>query len=179
MWQGDGFIGQCDGTFEIMTCASATEASPKVNEYDFAWCEVDADCTSPEIYRIYEGNKDRLLSIRREPHLYEPVRWIGQRTGEVQESTITDLDYRLKKPSAYGGWEYWGGLINLATYPGGPVLADGDSGSALFADDDKSVIGLLSMASEDGAEIVATRIPDDKLGPAPNGQEMRLRTLSV
>ncbi len=173
LWQEDGFLGRCDGTFDIMTCGSGTEANPRVNKYDFAWCEVDADHTASEIAgNVYDGTD--LLEIRRDVHRYEPVRWIGQATGRVQTSTVKEVYYRYKKPSSVAGWEYWMDCIVLTTYPGGPALLEGDSGSALIADDDHRVIGLLTAQSEDGKEILATRIPEEKVAPdGPDGQIMR------
>nr|WSY57197.1 hypothetical protein OG999_48445 [Streptomyces sp. NBC_00886] len=156
-------IGVCDGTFEIHSYAAPNPADLLINVFDFAWCEVPAEknLTSPAVYGIYDGSAP--LEIRREPVWGEKVKWIGQKTGVVQESTIASL-HAICEGRSVNRYTYWEKLIEIT--PGDDaVLRDGDSGAVLIADADKSVLGLMSMSTDytNGPQqrLVATRIPED------------------
>ncbi|MFJ3833160.1 hypothetical protein ACIPWI_35170 [Streptomyces sp. NPDC090046] len=183
---GAKVIGVCDGTFVVTShFGNKVPEKPFVNEFDFAWCEVPPvlsgarSLTSHAIHDLYKG--EGWLLIRREPEMDETVKWVGAKTGEVQRSTVESvhavLDVQDRPPQQ--GWSYWRNLIRVryeSTTPGVPtVLQHGDSGSALIAESDNQLIGLMTFGPENGRELFATRIPPDNPQVSPDKQRMVLR----
>ncbi len=182
-------LGVCDGTFEIIRHYGAGVPTPLFyNRYDFAWCEVpDAsettqDLASNTVHGIYQQQKE--LEIRREPVQGETVKWVGQKTGQVQESTIVTVhgygvaNNHWPVPPGHSSWRDLLRINCESTTPGVAArFVGGDSGAALIASSDNRVVGLMSYGFERaGTDFLATRIPEDDPPTGVSRQGMKLRS---
>jgi hypothetical protein len=125
----------------IRSYANPNQPNPKKNKYDFAWATIEQDLAALNIKDIGQPTGTRA------PVVGERVRWFGKQTGSVQYATISSITTITTQKNGQARWAWWENLIDLSgvvpTKPAGEVR-QGDSGSALVADDMK-IVGLVTF----------------------------------
>lgn len=142
-------VAAVTGYEPIRSYANQNQADPVRNVYDFAWADIEAELASKDILGIGEP-----AGIRA-PVLNETVRWIGKQTGVQQAGTIASISHQMTVGFGQARYSFWKNTIQITGGAGQP----GDSGSAIVADSDDNLVGLLMAGSAGNPSIYACRIP--------------------
>jgi hypothetical protein len=130
---GDNKLSTVAGCYPVITYKDRNKVNPAFNTFDLAWCDIDPSKGSTTITTIGVPT-----GIRR-PVVNEPVQWIGQKTGVVQNATIASITAQAVTEFVDGEWAWYQDVIRL----NGGIVRQGDSGSAIVATNDMNVVGLV------------------------------------
>jgi len=133
----------------IKTYPNKNQPDPIFNATDLAWCDVTATEGATNITQIGQPTGFR------DPVLNEQVRWIGKNTATVQNTVIQSIDGFLKLEFTSGQWAWFEKVIRFA----GGFAQQGDSGAAIVAQADMTVLGLLFALNTANNAPYACHIP--------------------
>jgi hypothetical protein len=130
---GDNKLSTVAGYYPVITYTDRNKVNPAYNNFDLAWCDIDVTKGATNIANI------GVPTGIRKPVAGETVRWIGQKTGAVQNATINSITGQVVMEFLDGQWAWFQNVIQLT----GGVVQKGDSGSAIVATNDMNVVGLI------------------------------------
>jgi hypothetical protein len=120
-----------EGFVPVTTYPTKTQPHPVMNTQDIAWALMNPTDGATNITQIGQPTGIRA------PVVGEAVRWIGKKTGTVQNATIASIT--TSAVLLWGGTTEYAWFQNVVTFNGG-VADQGDSGSAVVATADMMIV---------------------------------------
>jgi hypothetical protein len=136
------------GYMPVTTTDVQNPPNPTYNKYDFAYCNMTAETGATNIYGIGQPTGYRA------PANGETVKWVGQVTAAVQNTTIAGLLGLARIAWTDTSWAYFNNVITFAA----GTVAQGDSGAAVVGTADMKVVALIFANNANGGAY-AVRIP--------------------